>query len=251
MDAEVGNMSHLPKWARGPRAKPHNRLLLWASPILALAIRLSNYKSEPEDFSELNSNVCSALKTIESNMHSAGYRPQYAFACRYLLCAIVDNSISLSSWGAKTNWEDSNLVDSFQGEQWSSKEFFQILQRAANQPEENIDFLELAYYGLRLGLHKKTTKEQQDSIDLIITNVGNCLKHHRRQPKQHLLTSNDYKKVKYKHPWLHIKVRTIIVLILIAILLVTGINTYVSHKKIMTLTQHLQKISAPVTENKA
>ena len=250
MDAKA-NTTYLPPWAASAEAHPHNRLLLWTSPILTLAIRLSNYTQEPEGFKDLHGNVCNTLKIIENNMHSAGYRPQYAFACRYLLCAIVDNSISLSSWGKKTNWDDNNLVDSFQGEQWSSKEFFQILQRSANQPEENIDFLELTYYGLRLGLHKKTTKEQQKNIDLIIKNVGNCLKHQRRHPKQHLLISNDYKISAYKHPWKHIKIRIIITFILVALLLTTGIGTFRSHNYVTMLEKHLQQTNTPTTQNKA
>ena len=241
MNNTVETTDYTPDWAIAHDKETHNRILSWSSPIITLAIRLTNRTTVPDNFSALHNKLCGALKSIESKMHIAGYRPQYAFACRYLLCAIIDNSIYMSSWGKTTNWDNNNLVDTLQGQQWSTKEFFHILQNSANKPQENIDFLELAYYCLKIGLPSKETVSQKASMQIITTNLGNCLKHHKRNPKANILKNTTQRRSQYKRYWLRITPKNAIIFFSTVIIAITGINIYTTHSALTQLQHTVNK----------
>ena len=246
-------------WAEGEPEVISNKLLQWSDAILSLAPRLARLESTPNQLEDMHDQLCQIIKKVESNMHANGYRPQHTLATRYLLCALIDETILNSSWGKDSNWEDKSLQSVFQRDRWESKEFFQVLQHSAEQPHENIDFLELTYYALRLGFHgHHNNTEQEQSLKVIKDNLLQVLTQQRRDPTHKLFSSHDSPAAKtYKHPYPHISGRWVIVTVIVVVAIVSGVDYLVRYNMQKKLTQQLQTISQnighahPTGENNA
>jgi type IV/VI secretion system ImpK/VasF family protein len=243
MDNEETNCEYIPTWIASNQAQSQNQLLSLASPIITTAISLANKKTVPDNLSQLQLKLSNAIKKIASKMHAAGYIPQQAFACRYLLCAIIDNSVKTSCWGKKTDWKDNSLAKTLQAEQWSSKEFFKVLQRCANHPQQNINFLELAYYCLNIGILNKEASDQEAAVEVIIKNLGDCLKHNKRNPDFNLLQKPKITGNGYLRSWPKLNVIKILSYTGAIVLIFIAVNFYHTNSLTSNLTLDLKNIS--------
>ena len=243
MGSEEINCEYIPTWVASNQSQSQNQLLSLASPIITAAISLANKKTAPDNLNQLKLKLSSAIKKIASKVHAAGYIPQQAFACRYLLCAIIDNSVKTSCWGKKSDWQDNSLAKTLQAEQWSSKDFFKVLQRCVNHPQQNINFLELAYYCLNIGILDKETSDQEAAIEAIIKNLGDCLKHNRRNPEYTLLRKTNLTGNRYLHSWPKLNVVKILSYTSVIALMFIAVNFYHANSLTNQLILDLKNIS--------
>lgn len=232
-------------WAQGEPDVTNNKLLQWSGAVLSLAPRLSCLSKAPDDLDAMQQKLCTIIKTIEANMHADGYSPQHTLATRYLLCALIDETILDTQWGKKSNWENISLLSVFQRDRWESKDFFQILQRSAEEPHENIDFLELTYYALRLGFHgHHELEEQQQSLNIIKDNLLQCLQQQRRDPAHELFAHhNTPSKKSYKHPYPHFSARWLVISVIVIVAIISGANSLSRYNKQKTVVKQIQDIS--------
>lgn len=92
---------------------------------------------------------------FEQNARTSGCSPESVMAARYALCTLLDETVLSTPWGVDSPWSKQSLLSTFHNETWGGEKFFQILERTGQEPARNIDFLELMYLCLALGLEGK------------------------------------------------------------------------------------------------
>jgi type VI secretion system protein ImpK len=90
-------------------------------------------------------------------------------AARYAICTLVDEVAGSTPWGASGAWAQHGLLALFHGEVGGGEKFFQLLARLAENPQANVELLELMYICLQLGLEGRyriaeTGQRQLDAI---------------------------------------------------------------------------------------
>ena len=72
-------------------------------------------------------------------------------AARYALCTLIDETATSTPLGASGAWAQQGLLALFHGETGGGEKFFQLLARLAENPQANLDLLELMYVCLEFG----------------------------------------------------------------------------------------------------
>lgn len=127
-----------------------NPLVQAASPLLLLAVQLRHSVSQP-DAGRLREQVVEQVREFENRTKAAGVQAQTAVAARYVLCAMLDESVLNAPWGEQTGWAQKTLLVTFHGEAYGGAKFFQILERLCADFSKHIDLIELMYLCLALG----------------------------------------------------------------------------------------------------
>lgn len=128
-----------------------NTLVQAASPLLLLAVQLRHSSTPPHDVGYLRTQAAQRIRQFESQAYADGANTQTVIAARYVLCTMVDESVSNSPWGDVTGWSQRTLLVTFHGETYGGAKFFQILDRLAADFSRHLDLLELMYVCLALG----------------------------------------------------------------------------------------------------
>jgi type VI secretion system protein ImpK len=127
-----------------------NALLAAANPLLDLVPRLRATMEHP-DPAGLRASLIQGIRTFEARAQAAGVRPEKIIAARYALCTLLDETAASTPWGGSGTWARHSLLVLFHNEAWGGEKFFQLLAKLAENPEANLDLLELMYVCLALG----------------------------------------------------------------------------------------------------
>ncbi len=234
-----------------------NNIINAADPLLTLVTKLRRI-NVPADAAGLHQNICHEIKAFENKVQNFGYRPQLILAARYVLCALLDELIAITLW-PDLDWKKYSLVEFFHKDLWDSDHFFLILDRSLQDPETNIDLMELIYLCLKLGYEGKYRNIDRGLNELhsITENLFATITYYKEElskgfyisptPLNYLQT----RKKSYLHllppPW-------IVSLIMATILLILFSCCYLRlHQTAAPITQYLNglknKPMAPSTEN--
>ena len=127
-----------------------NPLVQAAAPLLLLGVQLRHSVSPP-DATRLREQVIAQVRKFESHANAAGLPAQTITAARYVLCAMLDESVLNAPWGEQSGWAQKTLLVTFHGESYGGAKFFQILERLCADFGKHIDLIELMYLCLALG----------------------------------------------------------------------------------------------------
>lgn len=125
-----------------------------ASTLLAVFSKTREALNHPS-VASLHQQLDREIKSFEQKARSAGVKEDVIGISRYILCAILDEAVLNTPWGAQSAWTQRTLLDAFHNETSGGEKFFVILDRLRNSPAENIDVLELIYICLSLGYEGK------------------------------------------------------------------------------------------------
>lgn len=128
-----------------------NPLVRAANPLLDLAVPL-RYRASYPDVEALRLQLTNAIKQFETDAKGSHVALDIIAAARYALCTLLDEMISSTPWGGNGVWACNSLLVAFHNEGSGGEKFFLILQRLAQDPDRNLDVLELMYLCLALGL---------------------------------------------------------------------------------------------------
>jgi type VI secretion system protein ImpK len=131
-----------------------NPLVSAASPLLWLAGRL-NESAPPDDLPEFRSRVTEEIRQFETAAMAKDIPERLVRVSRYALCAVIDDIILGTRWGAASGWASSSLVSMLYNETWGGERFYDLLSQVLQQPEQNIDALELLAICLAIGFSGK------------------------------------------------------------------------------------------------
>jgi type VI secretion system protein ImpK len=127
-----------------------NPLVQAASPLLLLAVQVRHSAGAP-DAARLRDQAVTQVRRFESRAQAANLPQQTVLAARYVLCAMLDESVLNAPWGEHSGWAQQTLLVAFHSESYGGAKFFQILERLCADFSKHIDLIELMYICLALG----------------------------------------------------------------------------------------------------
>ncbi len=156
-----------------------NPLVAAANPILSAVPRIRAQLSHPNP-TALREHMLQLMAKFEQLARSRGVSPERILIGRYALCTLVDEAVSATPWGGTADWANRALLITLHQEGWGGEKFFQVLNKLAENPVEQIDLLELFYVCLALGLEgrfrildngRAQLESLREKVALLIRNV--------------------------------------------------------------------------------
>jgi len=127
------------------------------NPLLAAANRLLNVLPQLRSSVQhpnptaLRDSLAQGIRQFEAQARSAGVPTEKVIAARYALCTLIDETATSTPLGASGAWAHQGLLALFHGEVGGGEKFFQLMARLAENPQVNLDVLELMYVCLEFG----------------------------------------------------------------------------------------------------
>jgi len=143
-----------------------NSLLSNASEILILA---SNIRSlEPSNsIEQLRQDIEQLIAKFDEQINSAGLNKEIALTARYLICCLLDELVLSTPWGSDSIWSHQTLLGKYHNETSGGEKFFLIVNKLLEQPQRNIDLIELCYVCLSAGFCGKYRVSKQGESELL------------------------------------------------------------------------------------
>jgi type VI secretion system protein ImpK len=127
-----------------------NALVAAANPLLNVIPQLRASAEHPNP-AGLRDNLARGVREFETRARAAGASTEKIVAARYAMCTLIDETAAGTPWGASGAWAQQGLLALFHGEAEGGEKFFQVLAKLAENPQANVDVLELMYVCLQLG----------------------------------------------------------------------------------------------------
>lgn len=143
-DARIGWRTEL------GNAAAENPLVACASGLLAAAAQLRGTPAHPNPTALLEGLVAGVRK-FETCARARGLVDAVVLPARYVLCALLDESVLDTPWGSESLWGERGLLITFHNETWGGEKFFEALDRLLAYPSGNLELLELMSLCLALG----------------------------------------------------------------------------------------------------
>jgi type VI secretion system protein ImpK len=128
-----------------------NPLVAAANPLLNVIPQLRASLDHPNP-AGLRDSLARGIQQFEARARAAGAQTEQIVAARYALCTLIDETAGSTPWGASGAWAQHGLLVMFHNETGGGEKVFQLLARLAENPQANLDVLELMYVCLQFGL---------------------------------------------------------------------------------------------------
>jgi type VI secretion system protein ImpK len=131
-------------------AMPERTLVRCAAPILLMAAQLRN-SIERADVTALRREVVEEMDRFQQDAQKAGLEAGDIIAARYVLCALMDETVLMTPWGSRSEWSANSLLNQYHNETWGGEKVFVILDRIRGNAEKKLPLLILIHACLMLG----------------------------------------------------------------------------------------------------
>ena len=141
-------------------------------------IRRSLQHADPAGLREY---LLRAITEFESRARAAGSTPEHVLIGRYALCTMIDEAVANMPWGASPEWVQQSLLVTLHREGFGGEKFFQLLEKAMEDPHRNIDLLELMYVCIALGFEGRYSviENGRQQLDLVRDRLHNVIRRER------------------------------------------------------------------------
>jgi len=163
-----------------PGAMLVNPLIQAAKPLF-LAVTLLAQGKPPESPPQLQQHLLDALDDFSAIME-AGH-PGLHDDARYALCALIDETILSTTWGA-ADWADLSLLATVYDEDYSGESFFKRLEKTSRQKTQGVLLLEFFHTCLSLGYSGRFARHRYTpaSIEHLRSQVASLIAQYRSAP---------------------------------------------------------------------
>ncbi|MGO9134932.1 MAG: type IVB secretion system protein IcmH/DotU [Methylovirgula sp.] len=134
--------------------QPEDAIAAAAVPLLMLVAQLRN-AVEFADVEALRRETTEQMKKFEERAIKFGARAASVSAARYILCALIDETVMTTPWGSASQWSASSLLNQFHGETWGGEKVFTILDRVKSDVDKYLALLKLIDLVLAFGFEGK------------------------------------------------------------------------------------------------
>jgi type VI secretion system protein ImpK len=143
-----------------------NILLSSASDILILA---SNIRSlEPNNsIEQLRYDIEQLITKFDEQIKAGNLTNEVALTARYIICCLIDELVLSTPWGSDSIWSHQTLLGKYHNETSGGEKFFLIVNKLLEQPQRNIDLIELCYVCLSSGFCGKYRVSKQGESELL------------------------------------------------------------------------------------
>ncbi|KZM48281.1 type IVB secretion system protein IcmH/DotU [Labrenzia sp. OB1] len=136
------------------RVANRNPISRAAAPLLLLLGRLHLTMTDAQ-FDALMRDVYNSIKTFEQDLRSAGITDDQIRSAAYALCATSDDIVQNMPSAGRHQWTQYSMLTQFFGQATGGVEFFQLLEKAKQDPGRNYGVLEVMHACLSLGFYGK------------------------------------------------------------------------------------------------
>ena len=127
-----------------------NDLYAAASTLLGIAAELRRPHTNI-DLAKLRQSLTAEINAFSLKAKNKGIAETQITLARYLLCAMLDEFVLDTPWGANSNWSEYSLLNTFHQDSSGGAKFFDILDKMQQDPATNLSILEIIYTCLALG----------------------------------------------------------------------------------------------------
>jgi type VI secretion system protein ImpK len=141
-------------------------------------IRRSMHHPDPAGLREY---LLRAITEFEQRARAAGASPEHVLISRYALCTMIDEAVANMPWGASPEWVQQSLLVTLHREGFGGEKFFQLLDKAMEDPRRNIDLLELMYVCIALGFQGRYSviENGRQQLDALRDRLHNVIRRER------------------------------------------------------------------------
>ncbi|WP_448213882.1 type IVB secretion system protein IcmH/DotU [Colwellia sp. MEBiC06753] len=154
--------------SNAPLALPDSENIILSScqEILTLA---SNIKSlEPANsILQLRQDIDRLISQMNDKLTRANQSNEVILTARYIVCCLLDELVLSTPWGSEGVWSQQTLLSQYHNETWGGEKFFLIVNKLLEQPERNINLIELCYVCLSAGFCGKYRIAQNGERELL------------------------------------------------------------------------------------
>ena len=198
-----------------------NDLYAAASTLLDIAAELRRPHTNI-DLAKLRQSLTAEINAFNLKAKNKGIAETQITLARYILCAVFDEFVLDTPWGANSNWSEYSLLNTFHQDSSGGAKFFDILDKMQQEPATNLAILEIIYTCLALGYLGKyrITNGGKEQLATVTTSVYRQIMTQRRDlqtgftSNDVLLQANKVNKVK-RVPVMRLMIITLVSLILI------------------------------------
>lgn len=160
-------------------AATHYPLTKLAEPILSILSELRR-PQERVDLAKLRHRLTLEINSLTVKARNAQAPENKVLLLRYLLCAVIDEFVLDTPWGANSSWSAHSLLNAFHQDSAGGEKFFVILDKMQLEAINNIDVLMVAYFCLSLGFVGKyrVTQGGKDQLVKIKTKLYQVIVSH-------------------------------------------------------------------------
>ena len=167
-----------PKRGGGPTAETRRAVstapieAVGPNPLIAAGARLIalvnalRAETRYDDIGRLRQEVVEELRGFQAEARDAGASDEEVRYGHYALCALIDEVILSTPWGAKSAWARQTLVATFHNEVVSGDRMFEIAEALEARPNRAPNLLELIYLCLSFGFEGRMRLDRQGASRL-------------------------------------------------------------------------------------
>ena len=170
-----------------PGATTDNPLVACATNLLTVAGQLRGTASHP-DPEGLRERLTGQMREFEQCARAKGLTDTMVLPARYVLCALVDESVLDTPWGSQSVWAKRGLLITFHNETWGGEKFYDALDRLQAFPSGNLHLLELMYLCLALGFEGRYRVRDggRDQLERVREQLFQTIRTQRGDPEREL-----------------------------------------------------------------
>jgi type VI secretion system protein ImpK len=170
-----------------PAATGDNPLLACAIDLLSVAGQLRGSPAHPDPVG-LRERLASQIRDFEQCARAKGMDDRTVLPARYVLCALIDESVRDTPWGSHSDWAERGLLIQFHGETWGGDKFYEALERLIVYPSGNLNILELLYYCIAMGFEGRYRVHDggREELDRVRERLYQAIRSQRGQPEPEL-----------------------------------------------------------------
>jgi type VI secretion system protein ImpK len=118
---------------------------------LLTMVPLLRARTPPAPVEQLRGQIESELRAFSERTQGRGIDQRLVALGHYALCALIDDVVLNTPWGAHGTWQASSLAGALHGDAAAGEHLFDYLDQAKEQPQRNRPALELIAACLALG----------------------------------------------------------------------------------------------------
>lgn len=116
------------------------------------------------DVSTLHRQIVQQVRLYSQKLEKMGIAKKTALQARYVMCALIDETVLNSVWGEYSIWSQKSLLSVFHKETYGGEKFYIIVDKAIDAPRKDYELLELLYLCLSLGFMGKMRIDPQGAV---------------------------------------------------------------------------------------
>lgn len=143
-----------------------NIILSCASDLIILASHIRSL--EPSNsIEQLRRDIEALITKFDKQIEQFNLSKEVGLTARYLICCLVDELVLSTPWGSDSVWSQQTLLSKYHNETSGGEKFFLIVNKLLEQPQRNIDLIELCYVCLSSGFCGKYRISKQAESELL------------------------------------------------------------------------------------